>query len=148
MIDSLFQANVSGAERFERIGVPADPHGAARTRDDFSRWLQSAFDLQTLRADDLVLAIYEALANIAEFAYVSTGQSGTMDICAAHDPGELALSVIVADRGRWRTAPSSPPERNRGRGIALMNALADKASIQTSTTGTTVRLTWTGVRRR
>lgn len=33
-------------------------------------------------------------------------------------------------------------------GIALMKALADRASIQTSTAGTTVRLAWTGIHRR
>lgn len=147
MIDSLSKT-VSSAERFERVGVPAEPAAAARTRDDFSRWLQGAFDLDPYKANDLVLAIYEALANTAEFAYVSAGLVGTMDLRAAHNPSESALSVTVADRGQWRTAPSSPPDRSRGRGIALMKALADRASIQTSTGGTTVRLVWTGIRRR
>jgi anti-sigma regulatory factor (Ser/Thr protein kinase) len=147
MIDAIFKT-VSSAERFERVGVPAEPSAAAHTRDDFSRWLQSTFDLDPYKANDLVLAIYEALANTAEFAYPSTGFVGTMDLRAAHDPVESALSVIVADRGRWRTAPSHPVDRSRGRGIALMKALSDKSSIQTSTTGTTVRLVWMGIRRR
>lgn len=147
MIDSLSKT-VSSAGRFERVGVPAEPAAAARTRDDFSRWLQGTFDLDPYKANDLVLAIYEALANTTEFAYVSMGLTGTMDLRAAHDASESALSVIVADRGQWRTAPSFPPDRSRGRGIALMKALADRASIQTSTGGTTVRLVWEGIRRR
>ena len=147
MIDSLSKT-VSSAGRFERVGVPAEPAAAARTRDDFSRWLQGTFDLDPYKANDLVLAIYEALANTTEFAYVSMGLVGTMDLRAAHDPSESALSVVVADRGQWRTAPSFPPDRSRGRGIALMKALADRASIQTSTGGTTVRLVWEGIRRR
>jgi anti-sigma regulatory factor (Ser/Thr protein kinase) len=147
MIDSLSKT-VSSAERFERVGVPAEPAAAARTRDDFSRWLQGTFDLDPYKSNDLVLAIYEALANTTEFAYVSMGLVGTMDLRAAHDPSESALSVVVADRGQWRTAPSFPPDRSRGRGIALMKALADRASIQTSTGGTTVRLVWEGIRRR
>lgn len=147
MIDSMSKT-VSSAERFERVGVPAEPSAAARTRDAFSRWLQSTFDLDPYKANDLVLAIYEALANTAEFAYSTTGFVGTMDLCAAHDSAESALSVTVADRGRWRTAPSYPADRSRGRGIALMKALSDQASIQTSTSGTTVRLVWTGIRRR
>ena len=147
MIDSITKT-VTSAERFERVGVPAHPSAAAHTRDDFSQWLQNTFDLDTYKVNDLVLAIYEALANTAEFAYLSTGYGGTMDLRAEHDPTEAALSVTVADRGRWRTAPSHPADRSRGRGIALMKALADRASIQTSTTGTTVRLVWTGVHRR
>lgn len=147
MIDSL-RRTAPSAERFERIGVPADPHAAARTRDDFCQWLEGAFQLDPDKTNDLVLAIYEALANTAEYAYVSTGRMGTMDIQAAHDPTESALLVTVSDRGQWRTAPSATSDRSRGRGIALMKALADRASIQTSTAGTTVRLAWTGIHRR
>lgn len=147
MIDSL-RRTVPSAERFECIGVPADPHAAARTRDDFSTWLEGAFALDPDKTGDLVLAIYEALANTAEYAYVSTGRMGTMDIQAAHDPSESALLVTVSDRGLWRTASPSPQDRSRGRGIALMKALADRVSIQTSTAGTTVLLAWNGVHRR
>ena len=148
MVDSLSKAGYSSTGCFERIGVPADPRTAARTRDDFSQWLQDAFDLDSQRAHDLLLAIYEALANTAEFAYLSMGLTGTVDFRAAHDPAESALSVVVADRGLWRTTPSFPLDRNRGRGIALMKALSDRASIQTSTDGTTVRLVWDDVHRR
>jgi serine/threonine-protein kinase RsbW len=144
MIDAEPKVHAAGAERFERIGVTADPRTAARTRDEFASWLRGAFDLDPNRASDLVLAIYEALANTAEFAYLSPGLTGTMDVRAAYDPGEFALLVTVADRGRWRTAAPTG-DRSRGRGIALMKALADRASIQTSTGGTTVRLAWTGV---
>lgn len=145
MIESMPKYDVANAERFERIGVKADPHNAARTRDEFARWLQDALDLDARRSGDLVLAIYEALANIAEFAYLSAGFTGTMDVLAAYDPQESALSVTVADRGLWRTSPPTPGDRHRGRGIALMKALADRASIQTSTDGTTVRLDWLGL---
>ena len=138
----------SDAGRFERVGVPADPLTAARTRDEFSNWIRSAFALDANRAGDLVLATYEALANTAEFAYPSAGRAATMDVWAAYDPDETALLVTVADRGQWRTETSTPADRTRGRGIPLMRALADRASIQTSTGGTTVRLAWTGVRPR
>ncbi|TPG33635.1 ATP-binding protein [Mycolicibacterium hodleri] len=145
MVDSLFAADASHAERFERIGVPADPSHAARTRDDFTQWLQSAFALDPYRTGDLVLATYEALANTAEFAYLSVGLTGTMDVQASYDPTESTLSVTVADRGLWRTAAPAPKDRSRGRGIALMKALSDRASIQTSSDGTTVRLVWTNI---
>ncbi|MCW2512171.1 MAG: putative anti-sigma regulatory factor, serine/threonine protein kinase [Mycobacterium sp.] len=148
MIDSLSKADVFYTERFERIGVTADPRTAARTRDEFARWLHGTFDIDPHRTSDLVLAIYEALANIAEFAYLAAGMTGTMDVTASYEPTESALSVTVADRGLWRTAAPNPADRSRGRGIALMKALADRASIQTSTDGTTVRLAWDGVRPR
>jgi serine/threonine-protein kinase RsbW len=148
MIDSIPKAYAVNAERFERIGVTADPHTAARTRDEFANWLRDAFALDPNRMNDPVLAIYEALANTAEFAYLSAGLSGTMDVWATYDPMESALLVTVADRGQWRTAAPVGLDRSRGRGIALMKALADRASIQTSSGGTTVRLAWTGVQPR
>ena len=148
MIDSIFRTHVSPAERFERVGVRADPRTAAQTRDEFSRWLEGFFELDAYRASDLALATYEALANIAEFAYLSVGFPGTMDIRATYDAAESTLTVTIADRGSWRTAPLAPADRSRGRGIALMKALSDRASIQTSTSGTTVRLAWTGVEAR
>jgi anti-sigma regulatory factor (Ser/Thr protein kinase) len=145
MIDSMPTAGVSHAERFERIGVAADPLTAAHTRDEFASWVRDVFDLDENRSADLVLAIYEALANTAEYAYPTMGRTGTMDVVASYDPLESALLVTVADRGQWRTASSVPGDRSRGRGIALMKALTDRVSIQTSTRGTTVRLAWTGV---
>jgi anti-sigma regulatory factor (Ser/Thr protein kinase) len=148
MICSIPKTYAASAERFERIGVAADPHTAARTRDEFADWIRSVFALDSNRANDLVLAIYEALANTAEFAYASVGFKGTMDVHATYDPMESALLVTVADRGQWRTAAPVGSDRRRGRGIALMKALADRASIQTSTVGTTVRLAWTGVQPR
>ena len=147
MIDSMSKT-VTSAERFERTGVPAEANAATRARDDFARWLENTFDLDPDKASDLVLAIYEALANVAEFAYLTSGYVGTMDLSAAHHGHDATLMVTVADRGRWRTAPSHPADRSRGRGIALMKALSDRASIQTSTTGTTVRLEWVGIHRR
>jgi len=147
MISSIARADVAYAERFERIGVAADSRTASRIRDDFASWLTVAFDIEPDRAGDLVLATYEALANCAEFAYPSMGLTGTMDVRASYEPVDSVLSVIVADRGQWRTAAPTPGDRSRGRGIALMTALADDVSIHTSTGGTTVRLTWTDVRR-
>jgi anti-sigma regulatory factor (Ser/Thr protein kinase) len=148
MIDSMSPTGVTHGERFERVGVAADARTASQTRDEFARWLEGAIDLAPDRAGDLALATYEALANCAEFAYLSKGLTGTMDIRAAFDPDSSALSVIVSDRGLWRTAAPTPGDRSRGRGIAIMTAMADNASIQTSMGGTTVRLTWTDVQPR
>lgn len=148
MIDYMPAAAVTHAERFERIGIVADPRTAAQTRDELGWWLHRVFDMPADRVGDLLLAAYEAMANAAEFAYPSSGRTGTMDLTASHDPTESALSVTIVDRGLWRTAAPANGERRRGRGIGLMTALSDSASIQTSLRGTTVRLAWASVHRR
>ncbi len=84
MIDSMPPAEVANAERFERFGLDADAQTVARTRHEFALWLQRFFDLDPVQCSDMVLAINEALANAAEFAYLLTDQPGTIDLHAAH----------------------------------------------------------------
>lgn len=145
MIDSMPTADVANAERFERIGVAATPQIAAQLRDEFARWLGRFFDLDAERSNDLILAINEALANCAEFAYVTTGVDGTMDLTARHDAVDSSITVIVSDRGVWRITDAQDESRTRGRGIPLMRALSDVTAIETSGDGTTVKMVWTGV---
>jgi serine/threonine-protein kinase RsbW len=132
-------------ERFERIGVAADGQTAARIRDEFARWLGAFFDLDPTRSSDLLLATNEALANAAEFAYLAAGRPGTMDVSAHYRADDQTLAVTIADRGTWRPPNTTAPERARGRGIPLMEALTDRATIDISGAGTQVRLEWTGV---
>jgi anti-sigma regulatory factor (Ser/Thr protein kinase) len=148
MIDPMPTADVANAGRFERIGVAATPQTAARTRDEFAGWLKQFFDLDAARWNDLVLAINEALANSAEYAYADCGGAGTMDLQAWHDPADSTITVIVADRGVWQLADPQPDTRTRGRGIPLMRALSDRAAIETSIDGTAVKMTWTNIARR
>lgn len=143
----MFRAEFADPERFERTGVAADAHNAALTRDEFARWLRRFFDLDPFRSSDLVLALNEALANTAEYAYRSVERRGTMDVQAHYDPMSAMLTVCVVDRGTWRT-PDPAPRTNRGRGIPLMKALADRAEIDVSDDGTHVSLAWGGVRPR
>lgn len=140
-------ADVANAERFERIGVAATPRIAAQLRDEFAQWLGRFFELDAERSNDLILAINEALANCAEFAYVSTGIEGTMDLTADHDSVESSITVLVSDRGVWRMTDTQDESRTRtrGRGIPLMRALSDVTAIETSGDGTTVKMVWTGV---
>ena len=74
MIDSMPPADVVSAERFERFGLDADAGAVARIRQEFKLWLQQFYDLDPVRRSDLVLAINEAMANAAEFAYVLADQ--------------------------------------------------------------------------
>jgi serine/threonine-protein kinase RsbW len=147
MIDSVSRADVANAERFERLGIAADAGSASRVREEFAGWLERFFNLDPIRSSDLVLAVNEALANSAEFAYITTNGRGTIDVLAHYDSAAGSLVVTVSDQGVWRTPNPTPATRARGRGIPLMKALSDRASIETSTAGTQVCLRWDGVTR-
>jgi serine/threonine-protein kinase RsbW len=140
MIDPMPPAEVANAEKFERFGLDADASTVARVREAFTGWLQEHFDLDDVRRSDLVLAVNEALANSAEFAYRLADRPGTIDLHAVYDEDARTLTVCIEDRGTWRERQTEPAPRTRGRGIPLMEALADVATIEPTTSGTTVRL--------
>ncbi|MGH3267359.1 MAG: ATP-binding protein [Trebonia sp.] len=141
-------SNIDDRSRFVRTRVAADAHSAARTRAEFGAWLKRYFSLGADRRSDLLLAVNEAIANATEFAYVDAAQSGTVDVNAAYDGDADTLAVTVDDRGRWRhPVPVRRQQQVRGRGIPLMEALADEAVIDRTPHGTCVTLTWTDLTR-
>ena len=128
--------------RFVRSRVAADACSASRTRVEFGVWLERHFTLGADRFSDLMLAVNEAIANAAEFAYCDSAQRGTVDVSAAYDGDSDTLAVTVNDQGHWR--PKLPVQKQlRGRGIPLMEALADEVTIDRTPHGTHVTLTWT-----
>lgn len=143
MTHSMPSGGNADAEHFERVGLDAAPGAVARAREEFAGWLKRFFALDEIRSSDLVLATNEALSNAAEFAYLRADRPGTMDVKADYDARDERLTVRVSDRGVWRVANASP--RSRGRGIPLMRALSDRATIETSGAGTQVCLEWRGV---
>lgn len=145
MIDSMPPSEVANSERFERFGLDADAAVVATVRRDFAAWLTQFFAIDDVRRSDVVLAINEALANSAEFAYVTADQPGTIDIQAVYDPGTRTLTACISDRGTWRQRQVEPAPRTRGRGIPLMETLSDDATIEPSKSGTTVRMNWRGI---
>ena len=138
------EAMTRASERadFVRADIVADASSAARTRVEFGGWLRSHFALGDDRYNDLLLAVYEALANAAEYAYVDAPRPGTVGLTAAYAPDSDTLVVTVVDQGSWRTPTGERPANLRGRGIPLMHALADEATIEGTPTGTEVRLSW------
>jgi anti-sigma regulatory factor (Ser/Thr protein kinase) len=127
---------------FAKTDVTAAPERAAQIRHEFSDWLRGHFTLDPIKASDVVLAVNEALANAAEFAYVTTQQVGLMHVRADYDEDALVLTVTVTDEGAWRITDPDSQGRTRGRGIPLMHALTDRATIDSTPTGTQVCLQW------
>ena len=127
------------AIRFDRL-IEADPNGVATAREELGSWLLAQFDLDSIRLHDVVLAVYEALANAAEFAYLSTAARGCVALQVEHDSASSTLTLTVADEGRWRDIDPNEHRLSRGRGLPLIKGLADQATIDTSDAGTTVRM--------
>lgn len=126
-----------GATRFVRHDLPADAPTVAVAREEFARWLRRRVGLDETRLCDVVLAVNEALTNVAEFAYRDSA-GGTCDLEAVNDMVTGVLTVTVSDRGRWREHDPGRRRRHRGRGIPLMRALADSLVIHNSAMGTSV----------
>lgn len=146
-------SDIDNRSRFARRRVAADARSAARTRAEFGIWLDRHFRLGADRSNDVLLAVNEALANAAEFAYVGAARRGTVDLSATYDDAADTLAVTVNDRGRWRQkraepAVVPPQPQVRGRGIPLMRALADRLTIDRTPAGTHVTLVWTALVRR
>lgn len=122
--------------------VRAAPEDAAQIRREFSSWLSTHFTLDPTKASDVVLAVNEALANAAEFAYADAPTPGLLHVHADYDGDASVLTVIVSDDGVWRISESGHKNPARGRGIPLMRALTDRALIDSGHAGTEVRLQW------
>ncbi|WP_410675512.1 ATP-binding protein [Amycolatopsis sp. cmx-4-68] len=116
--------------------VAATPQRLDGLRRQVGEWAGRT-GLAVSRVQDLVLAVYEALANVAAHAYHA--QPGPLDLHARHHDGRV--TVTVTDHGQWTPAPV--PGLLHGRGLPLIHTLADEATFTTSPAGTTVEMTWT-----
>jgi anti-sigma regulatory factor (Ser/Thr protein kinase) len=82
--------------------------------------------------EDLVLAASEAANNAIEHA--QDPRDLYFDVSSEYDDG--AVTIVISDHGRWRE-PTSPSDR--GRGLAMMRALAD-TTVTARAHGTTVTI--------
>jgi anti-sigma regulatory factor (Ser/Thr protein kinase) len=82
--------------------------------------------------EDLVLAASEAANNAVEHAQQPT--EPFFDLRAVVD--DAAVTIVIQDHGGWRR-PTSPTAR--GRGLAIMTALAD-TTVTAGSHGTTVTM--------
>ena len=79
-------------------------------------------------------------------AYREHGELGTMAIEVTYRPEDATVVVCVRDYGAWTAPESRTAAALRGRGIVLMNALADDVSIDGRGDGTTVSLRFSACR--
>lgn len=119
--------------------VPAEPEHFPAIRKMLAAWAEY-LGMASERVEGVVLASYEALANVAQHAYV--GQSvGTVDVRASYRSGWSRAYVTVTDAGRWQRRT---PDTNGlgGRGLVLIENLAEYSEITSDAAGTTVRMAW------
>jgi serine/threonine-protein kinase RsbW len=120
-----------------RLRLVGDPLSAelAGARRDVQRWAADR-GLPAELADDLVLAVHEALANVADHAYPDGGAEAGVDVECA----DGVVEAVVRDRGSWREPPADPGWR--GRGLVIMRGLADEVDVRRGPSGTEVRMRW------
>ncbi|MGY1711969.1 SpoIIE family protein phosphatase [Geodermatophilus sp. SYSU D00758] len=118
-----------------RLDLPADPARLAGVRRAVAAWAADAAVGQ-FAADDLQLAVGEAVANAVEHAYRDTGGIGRVDVelVADRDGG---VRVTVRDGGSWLPAPADPGFR--GRGLQMIRALAVDVDVDRRPAGTVLR---------
>jgi serine/threonine-protein kinase RsbW len=114
--------------------VLATIQNATALRRAFRRWVDSL--LADDAAEDLTLAVYEALANAAEHAFTDHRAPGSIRLRAIVAEGQI--TVTITDNGSWRRPTDSGGYR--GRGLPLIHQLTSEAYVIPSPYGTTVRL--------
>jgi anti-sigma regulatory factor (Ser/Thr protein kinase) len=119
------------SSRSLRLRVPADPAELRVVRGRLRAWLASE-GADREDAEEIVVAASEACANAIEHPRMP--RQPFVEVEASAQNG--VVSLVVRDFGRWRPAVAT---RNRGRGLAIIEALADHVERLESETGTELR---------
>jgi anti-sigma regulatory factor (Ser/Thr protein kinase) len=138
---------VNGSRREDIDGVRADtvplalrfgglPGELAGMRKVVRDWAATA-GLSGELLEDLQLVVGEAAANAIEHGY-RAGEPGSVDVWLTVD-GAGTVHGRVRDYGTWRPQPEDPGDR--GRGLALIRALAAQVSLNRRSDGTEVAFT-------
>ena len=115
---------------------PADAQHLSAVRGAVRRWLE-AVPIARAQVAEIVLAMNEAVSNAIAHAFRATGEPRWISLDA--DITDNELNVVVADRGVWRRRR---PRADGGRGLRLIDALADGVELERTSAGTEVRLHW------
>src|SRR6185436_9098518 len=111
---------------------PAEVESIPVMRRLLARWLDDAGATRA-DVDDLTLASAEAAANAIEHAYGL--EPGVVELRARTERGD-SVTLSIRDFGNWR----APRGVHRGRGLLLMEGLADVVEVVRSDEGTTIEL--------
>jgi anti-sigma regulatory factor (Ser/Thr protein kinase) len=114
--------------------LDATPAQIAGVRHRMRDWMQDLGSPPEQISDILLLA-GEAIANAVEHAYHGRSK-GLVRVRIEHTPHEYRLTV--SDEGGWRW-PHAPGKR--GRGTAIMQAVADRLIVDRRAQGTTLHAT-------
>lgn len=122
-----------------RVSRPAHPAQLGQIRSRVQRWGEH-HHLPEGVLIDLQLAVGEAVANGVEHAYADMA-TGTVEVeirLRRTRPGadDGVLLVRVTDNGRWR--PPRPSAGHRGRGMLVIERLAQRTEIVRGRSGTRV----------
>jgi len=119
--------------------LPADAVAPSIVRRRFRRWLLELC-WPELDADDLLLAVSEAVSNAADHAY-APDRMGDVVVeaeCVRGNNGSRRVVITVRDHGAWRPPPAW--HENRRRGVPLMRACTESVNILGGSAGTRVRM--------
>jgi serine/threonine-protein kinase RsbW len=132
--EAVSQSNVTQPHVYTELNAVPDQVRVARA--EVTGWArQVGFPADDVQ--DVVLAVDEAVTNSVEHAY--PGVAGTLTLFAARfNPG--AVRIVISDHGHWRAPPVDPGFR--GRGLRMMESLAQVFRLAHTPHGTTVLLGW------
>ena len=114
------------------VTLPAEPESPPLLRRILRRWLLD-HEASSEEIDELILACAEAAANAIEHAYPPEPRPFQVEGRCEHG----TVTLTVRDWGQWRP----PRGEYRGRGLILMEGLADSVHVVPTDAGTTVTLT-------
>ena len=115
------------------VTIPCEAGELSGVRRWLRAWLDESGVDSTLR-EDVVLGVHEAAANAIEHA----GPAENVQIAASIDDRTLTIDVI--DTGNWLEGTRDDDER--GRGLLIIEKVAEHVDSRRHSAGTTVRLTF------
>ncbi len=131
------------------IAVPALRGNLPGVRRRVREWL-AAVGCPDEAAEEVLLAVNEAVSNAVEHAYPPEGPVGPVEVRARVEPVDPArpgrgrrVRVRVRDRGRWRPDVHDRSDllRQRGRGLVVMEGLmAEVVLVHDAASGTEVEM--------
>lgn len=120
--------------------LAADEVAPSAVRRRFRRWL-ATLGWPEVDAEDLLLAVSEAVSNASDHAYAHQQECGEVVVearCVRGSNGSRRVVITVSDHGAWRPPPAR--HENRRRGVPLMRACTESVDIRGSAAGTRVRM--------